>query len=239
MVNALVLCHTQPEFLSKLSEVLANAKGDVSPIARSAAGLQLKNALTSKDAEVRVAHQQRWLSLPEETRGFIKRNVINALGTETCRPSAAAQCAAYIAVAEVPHGLWPDVIRTLTTNVTNPSTELMKEANLEAIGYICQDIDPDVLISESNNILTAIVNGMRKDEPSNHVKYAATTALLNSLEFTRANFEKDSERHFIMQVVCEATQSEELRVSAAKVPNTLVNCRSFRFEWPLCNVWCA
>lgn len=61
---------------------------------------------------------------------------------------------------------------------------------------------PKVLLGQSNDILTAIVHGMRKDEPSEHVKLAATTALLNSLEFTRANFEKDSERHFIMQVRC-------------------------------------
>ena len=34
---------------------------------------------------------------------------------------------------------------------------------------------------------------MRKDEPtgSNKVKLAATKALLNSLEFTKANFEKE------------------------------------------------
>ena len=40
-------------------------------------------------------------------------------------------------------------------------------------------------------ILTAIVNGMKKEEPSDHVKLAATNALLNSLEFTKANFEKE------------------------------------------------
>lgn len=182
-------------------------------VARSAAGLQLKNALTSKDSDVRLQYQQRWLALPDDVRVYIKRNVLNALGTETSRPSAAAQCVAYIAVAELPHSLWPDVIQVLTQNVTNPSsTEFMKEATLEAVGYICQDIDPEILMNQSNEILTAIVHGMRKDEPSNHVKFAATTALLNSLEFTRANFEKDSERHFIMQVVCEATQSEEMQV---------------------------
>lgn len=32
---------------------------------------------------------------------------------------------------------------------------------------------------------------MKRDEPSNHVRLAATNALLNSLEFTRANFEKE------------------------------------------------
>lgn len=97
---------------------------------------------------------------------------------------------------------------------------------------------------------------MRKEEPSNNVKLAATNALLNSLEFTKANFDKEvqtglrdrtsspwmdrpgrlsasagsvrrvwmfklkfrvflfqTERHFIMQVVCEATQCPDTRVS--------------------------
>lgn len=47
------------------------------------------------------------------------------------------------------------------------------------------------MASQSNEILTAIVQGMRKEEPSNNVRLAATKALLNSLEFTKANFEKE------------------------------------------------
>lgn len=67
--------------------------------------------------------------------------VLSALGTETIRPSSAAQCVAYIAVAELPRGEWPNLITLLTQNVTNPaSTEMTKEATLESIGYICQDI---------------------------------------------------------------------------------------------------
>ncbi len=195
--------------------MLVNASND--PVIRMASGLQLKNALTSKDVDIRLQFQQRWLAFPEEIRVYIKNNVLSAIGTETTRPSSAAQCVAYIAVAELPHGLWPNVIPLLCQNVTNPeSTEMMKEATLEAIGYICQDIDPEILVSQSNLILTAIVQGMRKDEPSFHVKLAATNALYNSLEFTRANFEKDSERHFIMQVVCEATQCEEIKVRMDK-----------------------
>ena len=183
-------------------------------VVRQAAGLQLKNALTSKDAELRLDFQKRWLALPEDVRRHVKHNALSTLGTEGNRPSAAAQCVAYIAVAELPHGLWPDVIHLLTQNVLNPnSTEMMKEATLETIGYICQDIQPEILVSQSNDILTAIVNGMRKEETNDHVKLAAITALLNSLEFTRANFDKEMERHFIMQVVCEATQSENIKVS--------------------------
>ena len=52
----------------------------------------------------------------------------------------------------------------------------------------------------ANEILTAIVHGMRRDEASNQVRLAATTALFNSLEFTNANFSRDDERNYIMQV---------------------------------------
>jgi importin subunit beta-1 len=118
--------------------------------------------------------------------------VLESLGTETLRPSSAAQCVACVACAELPHGLWPELIQCLLRNVTNPSsTEMMKESTLEAIGYICQDIEPEILQPQSNEILTAIVHGMKKEEPSNHVRLAATNALLNSLEFTKANFDKE------------------------------------------------
>lgn len=141
--------------------------------------------------------------------------VLKSLGTESNRPSCAAQCVAFIAVIELPLGCWPDVIGVLCSNILDEgSSDTMKEASLEAIGYICQDIvsvhfhfdfitfvgrvisinyfqDHDCLIPHSNNILTAIVHGMRKDVTNNHVRMAATTALLNSLEFTKANFEKE------------------------------------------------
>lgn len=54
---------------------------------------------------------------------------------------------------------------------------------------------------------------MRKEEPSDHVRLAACNALLNSLEFTRSNFDKENERNYIMQIICEATQSNNNQVS--------------------------
>ncbi|XP_070570539.1 importin subunit beta-1-like isoform X1 [Ptychodera flava] len=201
-------------FLLGLSEVLADAAK--SQVARMAAGLQLKNALTSKDPVVKMQYQQRWLSMDPHLRTSIKRFVLQTLGTEIPRPSSAAQCVACIACAEIPHNQWPDLIGVMVHNVTNAtSTESLKESTLEAIGYMCQDMEPDHLASQSNEILTAIVQGMRKEEPSNHVRLAATNALLNSLEFTKANFDKDAERHFIMQVVCEGTQCTDFRVKVA------------------------
>ncbi|XP_019637100.1 PREDICTED: importin subunit beta-1-like isoform X3 [Branchiostoma belcheri] len=220
-----------PQFILALSKVLADPGN--SQVARMAAGLQLKNQLTSKDPTMQVQYQQRWLSMDMNIRAEIKNNVLQTLGTETTRPSSAAQCVAGIACAEVPHNQWPGIIQHLAANVTTPGrTEQVKEATLEAIGYICQDMDPKHLQSEANRILTAIVQGMRKEEPSIPVKLAATNALLNSLEFTKANFDSENERHFIMQVVCEATQCEETQVNVKVAAlQSLVKIMSLYYQY--------
>lgn len=56
-----------------MSDVLHH--GGNSPVARMAAGLQLKNTLTSKDTNVKAQYQQRWLAFPEDVRLYIKKNV--------------------------------------------------------------------------------------------------------------------------------------------------------------------
>lgn len=67
--------------------------------------------------------------------------MLKSLGTETNRPSSAAQCVAFIAVIELPLGSWQEVIGVLCSNIINEnSTEALQEASLEAVGYICQDI---------------------------------------------------------------------------------------------------
>lgn len=55
-------------------EVLATVLADVSKseVSRMAAGLQLKNYLTSKDAEIRLQYQGRWLKIDQGRRKHIK-----------------------------------------------------------------------------------------------------------------------------------------------------------------------
>ncbi|XP_062583910.1 importin subunit beta-1-like [Saccostrea cucullata] len=200
--------------LTSLSRILNNvAKSNV---ARTQAGLQLKNSLYIKDPGIKTGYQQKWLSILEEIRKRIKTIVLASLGTEATSQSTAAQCVAYIACAELPAGLWPDLIPLLVNNATNPQTsEEIKEASVQAIGYICQDIDQAVLQSKVNELLAAILHGMRKEQPSNRVRIAASNALCSSLEHLKANFDKETERHFIMQVVCEATKSSDTKVKVA------------------------
>ena len=44
---------------------------------------------------------------------------------------------------------------------------------------------------------------------------AAIQALQNSLEFIRDNFEREAERNYIMQIVCEATQMDNSDIQVA------------------------
>jgi len=48
-----------------------------------------------------------------------------------------------------------------------------------------------VLSVRADEILTAVVHGARKEEPSTDVQLAAMQALYNSLSFVRENFERE------------------------------------------------
>ena len=97
---------------------------------------------------------------------FLFLKVFSALGTETSKPSSAASCIAGIAGAELPYNLWPDLMKKLceNTEVIEQNSDALKEATLEAIGYICQDIDAQFLTSYAPHILKSIVNRMGNDE---------------------------------------------------------------------------
>jgi importin subunit beta-1 len=100
-----------PELLKQLSDILITATNN--PTARAQAALQLKNALYSREDSLKQVYQERWLNIPENIRNHIKNNCFNALGTETAKPSQAAQCVGYIACAELPRNQWQDLISKL------------------------------------------------------------------------------------------------------------------------------
>ncbi|KAI6652963.1 Karyopherin (importin) beta 1 [Oopsacas minuta] len=120
-------------FLLELSKELVDQTK--SGIVRMAAGLQLKNYLTSKDESLRFEFRQRWLAAEEHVRVQVKSNILQTLGTEQFRPSSAAQVIAAIGCAELPEGQWPELINSLLGFITvNSHSENLKEASLEALG---------------------------------------------------------------------------------------------------------
>ncbi|KJA12582.1 hypothetical protein HYPSUDRAFT_1094767, partial [Hypholoma sublateritium FD-334 SS-4] len=71
---------------------------------------------------------------------------------------------------------------------------------------------PEILSLRSNEILTAVIHGARKEEPSADVQLAAIHSLYNSLDFVRENFDRNGKRNYILQVVCKAMQNASVAV---------------------------
>ena len=91
------------------------------------------------------------------------------------------------------------------------SSEGCIHATLECLGYLGDELEENTIDEQdTNRILTAIVDGIRADRPP-AIRLAAVTALRNSLEFVSENFKRKQERDHLMQKICEATQSSDLR----------------------------
>lgn len=201
-------------YLETLVQELANdnAQGHI----RAAAGLALKNAFTAREAPRQAAVQAKWLQqTSNDTKSKVKTLTLQTLVSSNAQAgAAAAQVIASIAGIELPRNQWPDLMQTLVRGVSEGNPH-QKQASLTAIGFICESQDPELrasLIAHSNAILTAVVQGARKEETSPEVRLAAITALGDSLEFVGNNFKHEGERNYIMQVVCEATQAEDGRI---------------------------
>ncbi|KAF8316436.1 ARM repeat-containing protein [Clavulina sp. PMI_390] len=201
-------------YMITLSQELQNESAQVH--VRNAASLAMKNALSARDATRQAEYAQRWLSLPPDVRAKIKQDTLVSLGSPTGRVGQyAAQVVSAIAGVELPADEWPDLIQILLGFVNDDKNAPLRVATLSAIGYICETIRPEILSQRSNEILTAVVQGARKEETNPEVNLAAMRALYNSLEFVRENFEREGERNFLMQVVCEATQNGNLDVQVS------------------------
>ncbi|CAI4211184.1 unnamed protein product [Parascedosporium putredinis] len=203
-----------PLYLATLVQELANESAQ-GPI-RAAAGIALKNAFTARDFARHQELQSKWLQqTDDDTKARVKELTLQTLSSSNAQAgTAAAQVIAAVAAIELPRGQWSDLMTILVKNVSEGAPH-QKQASLTTIGYVCESQDPELrasLISHSNAILTAVVQGARKEEENLEVRLAAITALGDSLEFVGNNFRNEGERNYIMQVVCEATQASDPRI---------------------------
>ncbi|XP_059304553.1 importin subunit beta-1 [Lycium ferocissimum] len=217
-----------PGFLLSLSGELASEEKPVD--SRKLAGLILKNALDAKEQHRKFELVQRWLSLDMAVKAQIKTCLLQTLSSPVPDAhSTAAQVIAKVAGIELPQKQWPELIGSLLSNIHQVPAHV-KQATLETLGYLCEEVSPDVVDQDHvNKILTAVVQGMNAEEGNNDVRLAATRALYNALSFAQANFNNDMERDFIMRVVCEATLSPEVKIRQAAF-ECLVSISSTYYE---------
>ncbi|RKP15350.1 armadillo-type protein [Piptocephalis cylindrospora] len=208
-----------PEFVSALSTVLS--KEDAPESVRNAAGLVLKNTLSAQDYTRYEEQKARWFSLDPSLRSQAKAMTLQTLHSPVSSARrVAGQAVAEMARVELPENQWPELIPVLLANVNESPAEAvgLKDATIQAIGYLCESVSDAVLSPHLNSILTAVVRGIASDQEAS-VQYSALTALYNAFPFIESNFTREHERNYIMQVVCEATQHPSPTVKIAAFSN--------------------
>ena len=148
-------------YMTSLSAELAT---ETSPVhIRTASGLALKNALAAREARRAQDYAERWVSLPADARDQVKSKVLMTLCSSEHRAgTVAAQVTAAVAAIELPRGMWPDLVSQLLAAIGDLTNPYQRQAALQAIGFTCEVVDPAVLATQSNEILTAVIQGARR-----------------------------------------------------------------------------
>ncbi|CAM8920198.1 unnamed protein product [Rhodiola kirilowii] len=205
-----------PAFILSLAAELSNNDKPIE--SRRLAGIVLKNSLDAKDSLKKEQLVQQWMAIDINVKSQVKNMLLRTLESQS--PEArhtSAQVIAKVAGIEVPQKLWPELIGTLLSNMTHQDKSAgLKQATLETLGYVCEEIShQDLVQDEVNSVLTAVVQGMNSAEHSPEVRLAATKALYNALDFAQTNFDNEMERSYIMKMVCETALAKETEIRQA------------------------
>jgi hypothetical protein len=162
--------------------------------------------LTEQEFIYQPALTERWLALPSDATAPVKQSLLSTLGTQNRQVgNAVAQCVSAVAMVELPAEKWEELMPALLQFAQDQDNVQLRVSTLVTLGFICEVIvsvfhqigttadmqNPEILATRSNEILTAVVSGARKEETSTAVQGAAITALFNALEFIRDNFERE------------------------------------------------
>ncbi|KAM7262789.1 hypothetical protein ACFE04_000472 [Oxalis oulophora] len=202
-----------PIFLLSLSVELGNNDKPVE--SRRLAGILLKNSLDAKDTVTKENLVQQWMAIGIDIKSQVKDLLLRTLASSVTEARhTSAQVIAKLAAIEIPRKQWPELIVSLLNNVTQPDyPPAVKQATLETLGYVCEEISHEDLVQDQvNSVLTAVVQGMSNADQSPEVRLAAVKALYNALEFAQTNFENEMERDYIMKVVCDTALSKEIEI---------------------------
>jgi len=228
------------QYFTALAQELASAEKP--SIARQLSGLLLKNGLSAKDPARDRDLKGRWAALPPPTRNHVKEATTSALiAPELDVGKAAAQVLAKIGAIEVPTGEWDGLVPLLLTHVTNKDPRARQIA-LVTLGYLCEELvvlqEEGLSINESisNNILTAVVQGMRDEDTS--TKLEATSAFYHAVVLAQRNFRNEVEQGVIMQVVCNTCMCKGAEMVQIKAFECLVQIATeyYDFLMPYMNV---
>ncbi|KAH6806843.1 ARM repeat superfamily protein, partial [Perilla frutescens var. frutescens] len=137
-----------PQYLLSLSFELSNEGKPIE--SRRLAGIILKNDLGAKDSVTKEQPVQQWVQIDISVKSQIKNSLLNTLGSTFREAShTAAQVVAEVASIEIPRKEWPELVGSLLANMTRPDgSPSLKQATLEALGYVCEVISDEDLMQD-------------------------------------------------------------------------------------------
>ncbi|KAN0032741.1 hypothetical protein ACTFIV_006661 [Dictyostelium citrinum] len=217
-----------PLFIHSLTLELTNEERDTQ--IRQLAGIVLKNSIHSKNSERNEILIKQWASIEPNARNVIKNTLLQGLGSPTYEARhTVAIVISRIGLIEIPYAMWEELIPALFKNIESGS-EGIKQSTLQTLGYICEEIDPNVMSKYSDNVLRVITDGI-KDE-SQHVKLAGIQALCFALEFVKNNFDIKEQRDYIMKVIIDNSESQNPLIKKSAFEN-LVKIATIYYEYIL------
>ncbi|MEW5305276.1 MAG: hypothetical protein WDW38_005680 [Sanguina aurantia] len=203
---------------SYLASLIAELNNDTRDAdVRQIAGVMLKNTVDAHDDARKKELQARWVAVDPNLKQHIRDMLLQCLHSAVSEVrKIAALAVAKIAAIDLVRKEWPNLIQVLLANMgAVPQVTGTRQATLMAMGYVCEEAatmtNETLSPTEVSMVLTAVVAGMGMTEP-NESRLAATTALSNAIEFAHLNFENEQERNYLMQVVCQGTQSQDLLI---------------------------
>ena len=175
--------------------------------------MQVFQLWLSQDAR----YQDYWVQLNGQIRQNIKEAMLANLASSssTVRKQVANSVAA-IAAIEIPRKEWLELIPNLCDNSVNPSEDI-RNAALETLGFICEEIMPDDIPNElKNKVVYALTTNIHTDPAQKKSTLLAIRALFLALPYASQNFKIQNERDFIMKQLFGAFQvdDEEIKIVA-------------------------
>ncbi|EDV26301.1 uncharacterized protein TRIADDRAFT_54144 [Trichoplax adhaerens] len=128
--------------------------------------------------------------------------MLQALDTESSRPSYVTECIGYVVYYELLEDADPKLIPALAENMINKSSsKILKESSAEAIGHIfrlMKNVENDYLILESDHVLAALLNGINWKDASQRVQNTIMTALSHFLTYVKENIKRDAIKNTLL-----------------------------------------
>jgi len=193
-----------PWLISALAQISCSQISNCPAVCHQAA-IQLKNLIKTVPSG--------WSQLNNSAKNNIKETLLRALSTREASSTGVSQCVHAVAELELAGSGWVELVPTLLHTSTSPAHSLVaKLRTIETVGYICETVSAELVEHHVNDILTSIVTSIGNHVEGRELTLAALGALTNALQFAAINFARVSERNYLVQVICECTQYEDVEI---------------------------